>query len=153
MVIKAAALYNAGTISAHIKPSVRPPMEEHELLEVVFREDLKLEKYIDDEESAKMLFASARWLLKAKQNLQDAIRSNPYDKDILRNLELTIKRHNAVVGAINSLYQDMQASDDKTGQSKLESMIDVLNLGWPDEVEEKEGDEKASSTYKISERF
>lgn len=151
LLVKAAAYYNAGTIRAHLRPSEFPPMLEAELLEVVFQEKLTLDEYIDDEASAEMLFASAGWLLKAREDLQEAVRADPSDEDIIRNLELVIKRHKAVVAAIDSLFEAMENADIKA-KTKLETMVDVLNLEWPDEVEEKD-DEKATSTYKISERF
>jgi hypothetical protein len=37
--------------------------------------------------------------------------------------------------------------------SKLETLVDVLNLEWPDEVVEQEEEEHHTRTYKISERF
>jgi hypothetical protein len=38
-------------------------------------------------------------------------------------------------------------------KTKMEMMVDVLNLEWPEEVEEKQEDESTNPTYKISERF
>ena len=152
-IIKAAAYYNAGTIKGHIKPSGDPPMREQELLEVVFLPEVSLDAYIDNEESVEMLFASAGWLREAKDNLQDAVRADPYDEDIIRNLELISKRHAAVVAAINSLFADMNSAADMKTKSKLETMVDVLNLEWPEEVENKEEEDKKAPTYKISERF
>jgi len=151
--IKAAALYNAGTIKAHLKPSSSPPLQELELLEIVFQPDKSLESYIENEASLEMFFASAGWLRSAKQNLQDAVRADPYDEDIIRNLELVSKRYAAVMAAINSLFAAAQATPDNSVKSKLETMVDVLNLEWPEDVEEKDKEDKKSPTYKISEKF
>jgi len=151
--IKAAALYNAGTIRAHIRPSNNPAMQEKELLEVVFQEQLSLDAYIEDEESVEIFFASAGWLQEGKQYLQEAVRINPHDDDIIRNLELVSKRHAAVVAAIRSLFESLQGQNELKVSSKLETLVDVLNLEWPDEVEEKEEEENYTRTYKISERF
>ncbi|MGK0297984.1 MAG: hypothetical protein ACI9XC_001602 [Gammaproteobacteria bacterium] len=154
-VIKAAALYNAGTIKAHMKPSINPPMKEQELLELVFQPDITLDSYIDNEASLEMFFASAGWLLEGKHHLQDAVRANPSDEDIIRNLELITKRHNAVVATIRRLFDSMQDLGDLKVKSKLETMIDVLNQEWPDEVVKKEDgeEEKNNPTYKVSEHF
>ncbi len=151
-IIKAAAFYNAGTIKAHIRPSTEPALQEQELLEVVFQPELQLDSYIDNEASLAMLFASAGWLREAKEHLQEAVRFAPYDDDVIRNLELASKRHAAVVAAINSIFQS-QGPVDMKGKSKLEIMVDVLNLEWPEETEEKEEEDKKSQTHKISERF
>ena len=151
--IKAAALYNAGTIRAHIKPSNNPAMQEKELLEVVFQEQLSLDTYIEDEESAEIFFASAGWLQEGKQYLQEAVRINPHDDDTIRNLELVSKRHAAVVAAIRSLFESLQGKNELKVSSKLETLVDVLNPEWPDEVEEQEEEEHYTRTYKISERF
>jgi hypothetical protein len=151
--IKIASLYNAATINGLLKPSTTPPMKEEELLEVVFREDLSLEQYLDNDSSVEMLFLSAGWLLRGKQLLQEAVRLDPSDQDIILNLELITKRHHAVIATINSLFEAMQMPDNLDVKTKMEMMVDVLNLEWPEEVEEKQEDESTNPTYKISERF
>ena len=152
--VQAAAWYNAGTVRARLKPADNPPLGEGEILEMVFREEAALDHYLEDEEAVEMFFASAGWLKQARQNLQDAARLEPGDGDILRNLELVSKRHEAVVAAIQAMFEGMKGQGDQNARTKLETMVDVLNPDWPEEVEEREEEEdRGRSTYKISEHF
>jgi len=153
--VKSASLYNAGTIRGHIKPSEYPPLQESELLEVVFQDDVSVDQYLDDPEDAEMLFQSAGWLLKGKTNLQDAVRASPDDINVIQNLELISKRYNAVAAAINRLFEQMQGNADIKMKSKLETMVDVLNKEWPDVIKNEDEDEKDKNTptYKVSEQF
>lgn len=153
--IKAAALYNAGTILAHLLPSGNPALEDREILEAAFRSDISLSDYLDDEKSIAMFFESEKWLRKAVVYLQEAARATPEDLAVLSNLELVIKRHKAVVASIRALFDAQQKGvDPKKDNVRSEAAIDLLNLEWPENIEKDQQEEgKDDTNYKIMERF
>ncbi len=159
--IKAAALYNAGTALAHLKESAATPLREMELFEVLFDDKLPLSAYLDTPEEAELFLKTEKWLRHAVRNLQEAARADRHDEDIRRNLELVIKRHGAVLGALKKLFEASRGTGTakrglkgvKVKESQRKAIVDVLNMKWPDKYRDDKGEGKKDKGYGVSEHY
>lgn len=147
--VKAAALYNAGTIRARLGAARNTPFGERELLHAVFQKEEPVHVFLDDQESIDMLLNSAVLLREAERDLKTAVRADPRDEDIRRNLELVVKRRRAVLAAIKQLFSE-DASELK--QAQRDAVVDVLRTDMPDELEEKDTGRR-NKTYRVFEKF
>jgi hypothetical protein len=147
--VKAAALYNAGTIRARLGASSTAPFGEMELLHAVFQKEEPIHVFLDDQDSIDMLLNSAVLLRQAERDLKTAVRADPHDEDTRRNLELVIKRRRAVLAAIKQLFSE-DASELK--QAQRDTAVDVLKTDMPDEFKE-EDESKRNKNYRIFEKF
>ncbi len=159
--IKAAALYNAGTALAHLRESPATPLNAMELFEALFNDKLSLAAYLDTPEEVELFLKSEKWLRQAVGNLQDAARAARHDEDIRRNLELVIKRHGAVLGALKKLFEASRGRGTakrglkgvKVKDSQRKAIVDVLNMKWPDKYSDKKGKGKKDKGYGVSEHY
>ncbi len=158
--IKAAALYNAGTALAHLKESRDTPLREMELFEALFNNKASLVAYLDTPEEIEQFLKSEKWLRQAERNLQEAVRADLRDEDIRRNLELVIKRHRAVLGALRALFEASRGGAARKGakgiklkDSQRKAIVDVLNMKWPDKFKDEKGEGKKDKGYGVSEHY
>ena len=159
--IKAAALYNAGTALAHLRESRDTPLREQELFEALFNEKASLAAYLDTPEEVELFLKSEKWLRQAERHLQEAARADLGDEDIRRNLELVIKRHRAVLGALRALFEAGRgggaarkgAKGIKLKDSQRKAIVDVLNMKWPDKFRDEKGEGKKDTGYGVSEHY
>jgi hypothetical protein len=158
--IKAAALYNAGTALARLRESPSAPLREKELFEALFNEKASLAAYLDTPEEVEQFLKSEKWLRRAEVNLQNAARLDMDDEDIRRNLELVIKRHRAVLGAIKALFEASRGGAARRGlkgiklkAAQRKAMVDVLNMKWPDKFKDDKGKGKKDRGYSVLERY
>ncbi len=159
--IKAAALYNAGTALAHLKESRDSPLREMELFEALFNEQASLAAYLDTPEEIEQFLKTEKWLRQAERNLQDAARADFGDEDIRRNLELVIKRHRAVLGALRTLFEASRgqgaarkgAKGIKLKDSQRKAIVDVLKMKWSDKYLDEKGEGKKDKGYGVSEHY
>ena len=158
--IKAAALYNAGTALAHLKESRDTPLREMELFEALFNNKASLVAYLDTPEEIEQFLKSEKWLRQAEGNLQEAVRADLRDEDIRRNLELVIKRHRAVLGALRALFEASRGGAARKGakgiklkDSQRKAIVDVLNMKWPDKFKDEKGEGKKDKGYGVSEHY
>ncbi|MEE8515044.1 MAG: hypothetical protein V3T02_00250, partial [Alphaproteobacteria bacterium] len=159
--IKAAALYNAGTALAHLRESPNTPLNQKELFEALFNDKLSLAAYLDTPEEVELFLKSEKWLRQAVGNLQEAARADRHDEDIRRNLELVIKRHRAVLGALRKLFEASRGRATarkgikgvKLKDSQRKAIVDVLNMKWPDKYLDEKGEGKKDKGYGVSEHY
>ena len=94
-------------------------------------------------------------------NLQEAARADRQDEDIRRNLELVIKRHRAVLGALRKLFEAGRGQGAarrgikgvKLKDSQRKAIVDVLNMKWPDKYKDEKGEGKKDKGYGVSEHY
>lgn len=161
--IRAAALYNSATITANLGLSTDTEASQEELLAALFQEDHSLVMMFHelDEgqrlEILEMLSRRAESLRRAEVDLKTAVRANPYDQDIRRNLEIVIKNRKAVLDAVAEFfaYRDGQIElreGFEVGDDLLEAFIDLMKeMEMPEEYAEDAG--KDDKGYHILERF
>lgn len=146
--VKAAALYNAGTARARLGGPAGDKFGEDELLHAVFQREEPVMNLLDDQNSIDKLLAAGIQLAVAERELKDAVRLDRQDEEIRRNLELVVKRHRAVRAAIKQLF-------DRAGSlppSQRDSVIDVLNMKMPEEFKQEDKG-KDNTRYMILEKF
>lgn len=158
--IRAAALYNAGTALAQLRVSHDTPLNANELFEALFNDKASLAAYLDTPEEVELFLKSEKWLRQAEGSLQEAVRADVGDEDIRRNLELVIKRHRAVLGALRALFQASRggaaakgAKGAKLKDSQRKAIVDVLNMKWPDKFKDEKGEGKKDKGYGVSEHY
>jgi len=158
--IKAAALYNAGTALAQLRESRDTPLSAKELFQALFNDKASLAAYLDTPEEVELFLKSEKWLRQAVGSLQEAVRADLDDEDIRRNLELVIKRHRAVLGALRALFEASRggaarknAKGAKLEDSQRKAIVDVLAMQWPDKFKDQKGEGKKDKGYGVSEHY
>jgi hypothetical protein len=146
-IVKAAALYNAGTARARLGGPAGE-FGEDEMLHAVFQQDEPITVFLDDQDAIDKLLNAGRALGVAERELKEAVRVEPQDEEIRRNLELVGKRHRAVMAAIQQLFKNAGALP----QAQRDAIVDVLNMKMPEEFK-KEDKGKDNTNYMIFERF
>ena len=136
------------------------PLNASELFEALFNDKASLAAYLDTPEEVELFLKSEKWLRQAEGSLQEAVRADLHDEDIRRNLELVIKRHRAVLGALRALFQASRggagpkgAKGAKLKDSQRKAIVDVLNMKWPDKFKDEKGEGKKDKGYGVSEHY
>jgi len=157
------ALYNSATITANLGLSTETEAPQEELPAALFQENHSLVMMFHELnegqrlEILEMLARRAESLRQAEVDLKTAVRANPYDQDIRRNLELVIKHRKAVVDALTEFfaYRDGQVElreGFEVSDDLLEAFIDLMKeMETPEEYAEDAG--KDDRGYHILERF
>jgi hypothetical protein len=160
-VVGAAALYNAGTLAASSTLSIPPGPGQEELNSVLFQEHLSLTAMFHELDegqrlaTVEMLSRRAEALTQAEVDLKAAIRIDPGEEDISRNLEVVIKHRQAV---LESLKEFLEAQQFEPGEGRKptdemsESLVDVLKM-MELPAEQVEDAAKDNTGYHVRERF
>jgi hypothetical protein len=147
-IVKAAALYNAGTARARLGGPAVGKFGEDEILHAVFQKDEPIKNLLDDQNSIDRLLNAGLALGAAERELKEAVRINRQDEKIRRNLELVGKRQRAVLAAIKQLFNAAGALP----PAQRNAVIDVLNMKMP-EAFKQEDKGKDNTRYMIMEKF
>lgn len=147
-IVKASALYNAGTARARLGGPAGGKFGEDELLHAVFQRDEPVMNLLDDQNAIDRLLNAGLALGTAERELKEAVRVDRQDEEIRRNLELVGKRQRAVLAAIKQLFNAAGALP----PAQRDAIIDVLNMKMPEEFK-KEDKGKDNTRYMIMERF
>jgi hypothetical protein len=157
------ALYNAGTLRASKSFSMYTPDRENFILNAVILSDsveelfhVLLEEGPFDEESqiVSVLIDGVEQLRRAHLDLQAAVRINPYDEDVQRNLEVVLKRRGMVLDMLSQIrrfYRTQREGEEEEALSD-EGIINLLEAELPED-EEEESAGKDDRGYMILERF
>jgi hypothetical protein len=160
-VLGAAALYNAGTLAADASLSAPLGPGQEELNSVLFQEHLSLTAMFHELDegqriaTVEMLSRRAEALMQAEVDLKAAIRIDPGEEDISRNLEVVIKHRQAV---LESLKEFLEARQFEPGEGRKptdemsESLVDVLKM-MELPAEQVEDAAKDNTGYHVRERF
>lgn len=147
-IVKAAALYNAGTARGRLGGPAGGKFGEDEILHAVFQREEPIMNLLDDQNAIDKLLNAGLTLPVAERELKEAVRLDRQDEEIRRNLELVGKRQRAVLAAIKQLFNAAGALP----PAQRDSVIDVLNMKMPEEFK-KEDKGKDNSRYMIMEKF
>jgi hypothetical protein len=167
--VRAAAFYNAGTIRvnqsfASTWLSQDEQREQHELvLRAVFQRqsaetflnNLTGRHFHTENELVVNLTNGAEHLLRAELDLQAAVRAQPDDEQIGRNLELAAKRRYVLLRRlvqIRDYYEEKEANREKDEMFSDTGLIDIINAKVPEEFEDEET-RSDDTGYMIFERF
>lgn len=162
-IVKAAALYNSATLRATLSLAAGPAERQEELNTVLFQPGRSLYEMFHelDEgqrvETVDMLSRRAEALGNAEVDLKTAIRANPQDEDIGRNLEIVIKHRKAVHDSLVEFLAGQEGAfapgeGRESADELAESLIDVLKMmQLPAEHVEDAG--KDDTGYHVRERF
>jgi hypothetical protein len=160
--VRAAALYNSATITADLGLAGGPPRYQNALNEVLFQEHLSLVTMFHELEEGdrlevlEALSKRGEALRQAEVDLKSAIRTDPLDESISRNLEIVVKHRKAVVDSLME-YLAAQEGGVEPGVSpeaskEKETLIDVLKrMELPAEHVEDAG--KDDRGYHVMEHF
>lgn len=146
-IVKASALYNAGTARARLGGSAGK-FGEDEILHAVFQKDEPILTLLDDQNSIDKLLNAGIALGTAERELKEAARLDRQDEEIRRNLELVGKRQRAVLAGIKQLFNAAGALP----PAQRDAVIDVLNMKMPEEFK-KDDKGKDNTRYMIMEKF
>ncbi len=159
--VKAAALYNAGTFSATPELVGQDIYQQEALLEVMFQEqrvflDALLHSLAMEDPFLllAMIRDGIRFMTLGETALKSAVRIDPADMDIRRNLELIQKRRNAYAETIADLLQEGEESEG-TGDVLQQTLMDLeqfMQMEMPEEFAELE-EGKDDKDYFILEGF
>lgn len=147
-IVKAAALYNAGTARARLGGPASGKFGEDELLHAVFQRDEPIMNLLDDQNAIDKLLNAGLALGLAERELKEAVRIDREDEEIRRNLELVGKRQRAVMAAIKQLFNAAGALP----PAQRDAVIDVLNMKMPEEFKQEDKG-KDNTRYMIMEKF
>ena len=147
-IVKASALYNAGTARARLGGPAGGKFGEDEILHAVFQRDEPIKNLLDDQNAIDKLLNAGLSLGTAERELKEAVRVDRQDEEIRRNLELVGKRQRAVLAAIRQLFNAAGALP----PAQRDAVIDVLNMKMPEEFK-KEDKGKDNTRYLIMEKF
>lgn len=162
--VKAAALYNSGTLASDSRLLVNQSQAQQQaLLEAIFAEDVSLEAFlhrldIDAEfEVLALLTESARAFTQGDAALAASARLSPEDEDVRRNLELLRKRRMALARAIRKLAEERREAEEglvgeRTQRTALVDLMQLMEMELPDEYSEVDTG-KDDKGYHILEAF
>ena len=164
--VKAAALYNAGTLRASqsFTTDYSASGREERILEAVMETDsaealfhslLEGMFFTEETQIVTVLIDGAEQLRRSHLDLQGAVRIDPLDQAIPRNLELVIKRREAVLerlAQIRRFYREKKEGEEEEALAD-EGIINLLESTLPEEDEEEEARGKDDRGYMILERF
>lgn len=164
--VKAAALYNAGTLRAGQsfttdfsatgrEQRILDAVMQEESVEALFHSLLEGMFFTEETQIVTVLIDGAEQLRRAHLDLQGAVRIDPADQAIPRNLELVVKRHQAVLARLAEIrryYRERKESEEEEAVSD-EGIINLLEAELPEDDEEEESQGKDDRGYMILERF
>ncbi len=112
------------------------------------------EPFTEESQIVTVLMDGAEQLRRAQLDLQAAVRINPGDTDTQRNLEISMKRREIVLGMLSQIREFYRSQNDGEEQEALsdEGIINLLEAELPEDDEE-ENTGKDDRGYMILERF
>lgn len=137
--LRAAALYNSGTLLASLDP----------LSQQLATEPMGIIERFKDAASLEAVIKSQVTLALAVERLRDAVVVAPRDEDIGRNLELIGKRHRIVVAALIELIKMQE--ERVVEMQDLRLLLDALNMVLNEDARDNERAQKPD--YYIGEKF
>lgn len=161
--VKAAALYNAGTLKAGMGFDGVSEAQQRMLLGVVFAaaspeeliEAILLSGIVNShEEVVTLLINGAEQFRRAERNLEMAARIQRNDDRILRNLELVTKRRHALLARLAELRELFSAGseDGDNSAASEEGLLNIIEANLPEDYKQGQTTE-GEKAYMILERF
>jgi hypothetical protein len=158
--VKAASLYNQGTLITDPRLSGQSPLQQRELLKAIFLPGITLDRLlhaleIDAEfELLTTLADAARRYVQAEAAMKAAVRINPDDTDIRRNLEILGKTRRALANTLAQLVDEGERSAGLV-EMQQQTIIDLkrlMEVEMPEDFARLE-EGKDDTNYFILEQF
>lgn len=162
--LRAAALYNSGTVRARYGFASLTPRAQQQMLDLIFQAesaDALLETVMladlapSQEDVVTLLVNAAENLAQAELDLQSSTRfGNGEDEDALRNLELVTRWRHAILTRLVELKNmfSMKPGTNEEDVISDQGLVNVIEAKLPEEYEDAEM-AKDNSHYIIFERF
>jgi len=158
--VRAASLYNLGSLLTDPRLSGQSPLLQSELLNSIFVEDMTLDRLLhalemDAEfELLGVLGDTARRYVQAESAMKAAVRISPHDLDVRRNLEILGKVRRAIADTLARLIDQGEQSAGLV-QMQQQTIIDLqrlMEVEMPEDFARLE-EGKDDTNYFILEQF